>query len=184
MKFAFPLAVAVLSILSACKSDPISGQTQDQVEVTSTVTAVDVPNRMLTLKSERGTNVLVETAPDVNLSQVRVGDVVAVTYTATISWKVRAADEPAPIATTQASVEKEKPGEKPSLTVGDSVTVSTTITAIDIPGNTVSLTGPRGNTLVVEPRDPENLKKVKVGEHVDITYSEALAVAVRPAPKK
>jgi len=184
MKFAGSLALAALSLLAACKSDRPSGQTQDQVEVVSTVTAVDVPNRTLTLKSEAGRNVIVEAAPDVNLSTVHAGDVVAVTYTATLSWKVRSPEDPAPVAATQASVQKEKPGEKPSVTVGESVTVTTTITSIDIPGNTVSLTGPRGNTLVVEPRDPENLKKVKVGEHVDITYSEALAIAVRPAPKK
>jgi hypothetical protein len=96
---------------------------------------------------------------------------------------VRSPEDPAPIAASEASVEKAKPGEKPSLTVGDSVTISTTITAIDVAGGTVSLTGPRGNTLVVQPRDPENLKKVKVGEHVDVTYRETLAVGVRPAPR-
>src|SRR5688572_29018588 len=59
MKLAGSLALAALSLLAACKSDRPSGQTQDQVEVISTVTAVDVPNRTLTLKSELGRNVIV-----------------------------------------------------------------------------------------------------------------------------
>jgi len=33
-------------------------------------------------------------------------------------------------------------------------------------------------------RDPANLKKVQVGDLVDMTYSEALAIAVRPVNKK
>jgi len=33
-------------------------------------------------------------------------------------------------------------------------------------------------------RDPAKLKKVQVGDLVDITYSEALAIAVRPVNKK
>jgi len=42
--------------------------------------------------------------------------------------------------------------------------------------------------LVLRPRefarDPANLKKVQVGDLVDMTYSEALAIAVRPVNKK
>lgn len=184
MKSALALALASLSLLSGCKSDePVSGRVEDQVEVTAKVTAVDVPHRTLTLASERGYEVLVGVAPEVeNLAQVRAGDSVAVTYTAAISWKVRAADQPAPVVAAQASVDKAKPGEKPAVKLGDSVTVTTTIAAIDEAQGTVSLTGPRGNTIVLTPRDRENLGKVAVGQHVDVTYSEAVAVGVRPAP--
>lgn len=186
MNTRFPIAIAALAFLAGCKSqETVSGQTQDMVEVTATVTAVDAPHRLLTLKGEGGTEVLVEAGPAVkNLEHVRAGDTVAVTYTATVSWLVRSADAGAPGIATQASVGKAKPGEKPSAKVGSSVTITATITAIDTAMGTVSLTGPAGNTVVLEPRDPANLKKVKVGQLVDITYSEALAAAVRPAPKK
>jgi hypothetical protein len=97
---------------------------------------------------------------------------------------VRNADEPGATVASEASVVKAKPGEKPSATVGGSVSVTATITGVDTDEGTVDLTGPAGNTIVLAPRDPENLKKVKVGQLIDITYSEAVAAAVRPAPKK
>jgi Cu/Ag efflux protein CusF len=76
-----------------------------------------------------------------------------------------------------------KPGEKPGGTAGQSVTVTTTITGIDPAAGTVTLTGPGGQSRTIKARDPANLKKVQVGDLVDITYSEAVAVAVRPASK-
>ena len=64
----------------------------------------------------------------------------------------------------------------------NSVTVNTTIDANDKTAETVTLKGPKGNTQVVKVRDPANLEKVAVGDHVIITYTEALAVKVaKPA---
>jgi hypothetical protein len=77
-----------------------------------------------------------------------------------------------------------QPGEKPGGTLGRTVTVTTTITAIDLANGTVTLTGPGGDSQTIKARDPANLKKVQVGDLVEITYSEAVAVAVRPVEKK
>ncbi|MCY2960127.1 MAG: hypothetical protein NTY35_08175 [Planctomycetota bacterium] len=179
------IAIAALSLLAGCKSqEPVSGSVQDVVEVCATVTAVDLPHRLLTLKGQEGVEVVVEAGPAVqNLGQVHVGDTVAVSYTAAVSWRVRSPGEGGPGITTRAGVEKAKPGEKPAASVGGSVTLTATITAIDPAEGTVALTGPAGNTVVLQPRDPANLHKVKVGELVDITYSEALAASVRPVAK-
>ncbi len=49
---------------------------------------------------------------------------------------------------------------------------------------TVTLKGPEGNLFKVKAKDPEKLKAVSVGDLVDITYTQALAVSVEPAPKK
>jgi len=62
--------------------------------------------------------------------------------------------------------------------------LTATITEIDLTNVTVTLTGPEDNPLTFKARDPANLKKVQVGDLVDITYSEALAIAVRPVNKK
>ena len=37
-----------------------------------------------------------------------------------------------------------------------------------------------GNTRVVKVRDPKNLQNLKIGDQVVATYTEALAVAVKP----
>ena len=76
-----------------------------------------------------------------------------------------------------------KPGEKPAAAVGHQVTVTVTVTAIDPKVPSITFMGPKGNTQTVKVRDPEKLQGVAVGDAVDITYTEALAVQVEAAPK-
>jgi hypothetical protein len=59
-----------------------------------------------------------------------------------------------------------------------------TITAIDKATQQVTLTDLDGGVLSVKARDPRNLDKVKVGDPVVLTYTEAMAILVEPAPKK
>jgi len=47
----------------------------------------------------------------------------------------------------------------------------------------LKLKGPEGDSQTVKARNPANLKKVKVGDVVDIAYTEAVAIKVEEAPK-
>jgi hypothetical protein len=67
--------------------------------------------------------------------------------------------------------------------VKNAVTVRTTIENIDKAHSEVTLKDPNGKSTVVKVRDPSKLDLVKVGDLVDITYTEALAIAVEK-PKK
>jgi len=187
MKAFLPGIAFALTLLASCKShEPVAGQIQDKVEVTSLVTAVDMPKRDLTLKSKDGTEVVVHASDSVrNLSSVKVGDEVAVSYTEQVSWKVLPAGSAAPGMSTDAKLDRAAPGEKPGGKLGRSVTVTASITAIDKALRTVTLLGPGGDSFTLTPRDPKNLEKVKVGELLDITYSREFAIAVRSVqPKK
>lgn len=186
MNFGIAITLSVLALLSGCKSqEPLSGRSEDKVEVTALVTAVDASSRTVTLKGEAGRSIVIEAGPDVkNLDQVHTGDTVAVTFTRAVSWIVRPAGSGSPGITTKASVDRADATQKPAMSVGDSVTVTTTITRIDKEEKTVDLTGPAGNTIVLKPKDASNLEKVKVGDLVDLTYSEGLAAAVRPTTTK
>jgi hypothetical protein len=58
-----------------------------------------------------------------------------------------------------------------------------TITAVDYANNTVSFVGPNNIVQNVSPKNPEVralIQRLKVGDQVDITYEEALAVSVEP----
>jgi hypothetical protein len=48
----------------------------------------------------------------------------------------------------------------------------------------VTFKGPEGNSHTVKAQDPKNLEKVKVGDKVEITYTEALGISVEKAKKK
>ena len=85
--------------------------------------------------------------------------------------------------TAEAAEVRAKPGEKPGGAVGQRVTFTATIEAIDLAKGTVTLKGPQGNSQTIKARNPANLKKVKVGDVVDITYTEAVAIEVEAAPK-
>jgi len=162
------------------------GEISDAVEMQATVTAIDLKHRMVTLKGPEGKETTIHVDKRArNLPQVKVGDVVKVAYVQHVAWQVRKAGEGAPssdVGAETAAVRAE-PGEKPGGAVGQRVTFTATIEAIDLAKGTVTLKGPEGNSETIKARNPANLKKVKVGDLVDITYTEAVAIKVEAAPQ-
>jgi len=186
MRLQIVTVVTTFALLAGCATpQKPAGKVEDVVEARATVTAVDMQQRLVTLKDESGEELVVEVPEAVaNLGQVKVGDELVVSHTEALAWQVKPAGQGAPGVSADAGVSTAQPGEKPAGKVGRAVTVTTTITAIDLALGTVTLTGPGGNSRTIKARDPANLKKVQVGDLVDITYSEAVAVAVRPAGTK
>ena len=89
-----------------------------------------------------------------------------------------------PGVTAQQGVATSKPGQTPAGAIGEQVSVTATIVAIDKTAHTVTIKGPEGNTETVKARDPKNLNAVKVGDLVEITYTRALAIALDKSTKK
>jgi len=179
------LAVAVL--LTACAKPLPSGERVETQEITARVTGIDRAARLITVDGERGNQFAIEATDAVsNFDQIQVGDTVAVTYTEAMAWEVKKGSEGAVGVTEAAAAQKAAPGEKPAGAAGRLVMVTAAITAIDMQKGTVTLRGPSGRDTTVKVRDPAKLKQVSVGDLVDISYTEALAVAVRPTapPKK
>jgi hypothetical protein len=59
-----------------------------------------------------------------------------------------------------------------------------TITAINKGASEATLLGPDNVSTVVKVRDPKRLDLVEVGDVVDLTYTEALAVSVEKSAKR
>jgi len=76
--------------------------------------------------------------------------------------------------------ERARPGERPAAIDAHEVHVVADVIALDPQTQTVTLRGP---TRVVDLRvhDPEQFKLVAVGDQVEATYTEALAISVEPA---
>ena len=157
---------------------------QNVVKVTATVEAVDLANRVVSLKGPKGNTFDLKVGEQVkNLPQVKVGDKVVARYYESIAVQVMKPGAPGGAATTQA-VGAAKPGERPAGVVANQVTVTATIEDISPKKTYVTLKGPGGNTVDVKVRDPKNLENVKVGDQLEITYTEALAISVEKAKKK
>jgi hypothetical protein len=71
-----------------------------------------------------------------------------------------------------------EPGERPGGLETTQVTITASIEAIDKEQSLVTLKGPEGDVETVKVMDPKNLDKVKVGDRIAITYTEALAISV------
>jgi len=70
-----------------------------------------------------------------------------------------------------------EPGELPGGSKARKVTISAKVTAIDPKTNKVTVTGPQGNSVVLDAA-PETVAKLKMGDAVEAVYPQAIAVAV------
>ena len=179
--FALALAPAAWAD-DAAKKMP-SASISEVVTVKATVTALDLPTRMITLKGPKGNSITFHVSDDVKrLPEVKVGDIVVVKYYESYAIKVTKPGAPAAAAVVAAATAK--PGEPPSAAVVKQESIKAKITAIGKHKESVTLKGPEGNSVTIKVKNPKNLDGVKVGDDVEITYTEALAVAVEPAPAK
>jgi len=152
----------------------------EKVTGEATVLAINKTKREVTLQTADGDTVVVECGKEVkNFAQIKVKDVVKATYTEKLTVEVGEAGDAETSA--EATVSSAKPGEKPKGQVNAKVQYKANITAIDKAKGTVSLKGTDGREATIKPRNPANLDKVKVGDLVIFTYSEALAVSVSKA---
>jgi len=158
---------------------------ENLVSASAKVKAIDLKTRHVTLQRADGSVVKFVAGDQVrNLPQVKVGDDVNVTYYESLAYEVRKPGDAAPGASVAEGAARAKPGEKPGGAAARAVTVTATIAGIDKTAQTVTLRTPDGETTTIKARNPDNLNRVSVGDLVDITYTEAMAISVETPAKK
>lgn len=170
--------VVALSVpgLAAGQSKTLPGE---MVTVKAKVEAIESQSRTLNLRMEDGTLETLIVSDDVKtFPQIKVGDTVTAKYYDTITFRKK---EPG-----EADVNSAKTGEtpaatgKPAGTVAKQRTITAVVTAIDMKIPSISLKGPKGWAYSSKVRDKDALAKLKVGDRLDITWTEALLVSVVP----
>lgn len=157
---------------------------ENTVTVTATVQAINQTTRMVTLKGPQGKSTTIHVGDSVqNLAQVKKGDQVVVTYYESLAYDVMRAGDATRGVTVAGVAGTAQPGSMPAGVGARAITATAKIKAIDKKNQTVTLKGPNGQLKTVKVKDPTKLDKVHVGDLVQITYTEALAVAVEEAPK-
>jgi hypothetical protein len=150
--------------------------------VTAKVLMINQKTREVVIKTDDGQLYDFFASDNVkNLAQVKKGDIITAVYTESLAYEVRKHGTTG-VTTTDASAVA-KPGTKPAGIAAEQTTVTVTITAIDTKKPSVTFKGPNGNRKTVKVKDPQKLNGVKVGDLVDITYTEAIAVKVDAAAK-
>jgi Cu/Ag efflux protein CusF len=163
---------------------PGKGVAANVVEITATVQEVNKADRTVTIKGPKGNVDTVTVGPEVkNFDQIKVGDQVALRYVAALSLELKKGGK-APVERTDSMMSgTAKPGEKPAAGAGRQVQVTANVVAVDAATQTVTLKGPQ-RTVSLHVGDPAQFKLVKVGDQVEATYTEAVALSVEPAAKK
>ena len=163
-------------------SEPGKAAIVATAEVTATVVAVDKATRTVTLKGPKRTVDVVAGDEVRNFDQIRIGDRVVAKYVEALTLELKKTKAQVG-ATGEAAAVRAAPGARPAGAVGREITILADVVAIDPKASTISLKGPRGNVVDLKVQNPDHLKVVKKGDQVEVVYTEALAVAVTPAPK-
>jgi hypothetical protein len=159
------------------------GSRSSTMHATGTISSIDKGARIVTVKTDSGEKRSIQVGPDVaGFDKLKTGDKVDVEYTESTA------------------VSMLPPGSKPSASektgsmktghgagaAGREISVSAKVISVDPAANTVTFKGPKGNIETVEVQDPAaqaKLPSLKPGQVLQFTYTEAMAVSVKPEGK-
>jgi hypothetical protein len=185
-RFRAAATLAALALLAGCAHKPPEPVVRDRlVERSATVEEIHMPSRMVMLRTDEGERTAVIVGPEVrNLEQVKVGDRVFVSYYEGIAAEVKKPGTGVQNVEETSAAVRAKPGERPAGAVGESLRTTVKIESVDTSKHTVTFRRQDGLIRTLAVRSPEGrqfIKGLRPGDEVEVTYTEALAVQVRPA---
>jgi hypothetical protein len=165
-------------------SEPGRASIVEAATMSAQVVGLDKATRTVTLKGPKGNVVDVVAGEEVkNFDQIKLGDFVVARYVQALTLELRKTKVKAGEPTVTEGAMRAKPGERPAGAVGREVTAIADVIGVDPKKSTITLKGPRGNVVTLNVLNPDQFKVVKKGDQIEVTYTEALAMSVEPAPK-
>ena len=167
-------ALLVAPVANAQK--PVS--VAETVTKTFTISAIDKTARVVTLQDKNGLMLDVLCGPEVQrFDALKVGDQVTFRYHESVVTAIsRPGDKPKdPVSSSVTRT----PGVKAGGTIAQQVTAAVTIEEIDPKVPSVSIKTDSGHRMSFKVEDKKNIEGYKVGDKVNITYTQALAVSVQ-----
>jgi hypothetical protein len=183
----FSLAAMLVASTDLAVSIAAAVTVSDEDQIRAVIESVDPATRQILLRGPQGGMVTVSAGPEVrNFGQLKPGDEVVVTYREALAAELAEPGSSAPPAQMVLRTNRAAPGSTPGAGAEQMIRARVKITGINRQHNTVSFVGPAKveRTVNVTAPDMQNfLKTLKVGDEVDLTYTEAIAVSVEKAPK-
>ena len=171
------LGLLAAAPLSALAQKPVTKT--EAVEVTAKIVAIDHTARVVTLENKDG-QVEVGVGPEVKrFDELKVGDTITFRYYESV---LAAIQKPGAASKTKASDEPKitrGTGARPSGTIAQQQKATVTIKAIDPKVPSVTVATEDGHTQSLKIEDKKVLEGFKVGDKVEITYTEALMISVK-----
>jgi hypothetical protein len=172
------LAVLVLVPLVARAQKPVTRT--DAIEVKAAIEAIDKTERLVTLKDAEGEVETIYCGPEVKrFDELKVGDTVTFRYYESVAYAIRKPGQPSGVPAETGPAITRGQGPRPGGTLARQATATVTVKAVDqkVPSITVLTEG--GRTLSFRVEDKKNIKDVRAGDKVEVTYTEAIAISVQ-----
>ncbi len=181
---AFAVNASAQTAVVTSSSQPGKASAEQIVDVTAMIVGIDRTTRDVTLRGPKGNWVVVTAGPDVkNFDQMNVGDQVHARYSEALVLELKKGNDLAVTRTEESSAKGAAPGAQPHGVAGRRITVVADVVAVNRATQTVTLRGPQ-LTVDVKVADPDQFRRIKKGDQVYATYTQALAMVVEAAPKK
>jgi Cu/Ag efflux protein CusF len=182
------LALSAMLLLLVCPICATQAQTAatdegvDAVEVvtaTATVEKIDLEKRKVTLLLDDGKKKTYKVDSRVqNLSQVKMGDHLAMSFTEEIAIVVGKSNE-TPGAASSEQVSVAPKGGKPGVVMVETTAVSAQIVAVDAANHRLTLLDPDGKKKTIKvSKKVTNLNDLKVGDTVDMLMTDSTVIQV------
>jgi Cu/Ag efflux protein CusF len=153
-------------------------------EMTATVKDINYKTRQVTLQMDDGEVQKIVASDDIrNFNQIKKGDLVTANYTEAVVYNINKGGKASPAVVTE-TASRARPGSMPAASAAREVTATVIVSEIDRKAPSVTFKRADGDTQTFKVKHPEKLNGVNVGDAIDITYSEALALKVEKKAKQ
>jgi predicted RNA-binding protein len=183
-------AVVLLSLFfvlpALAADDPVPSQTTlgSTLTITGEVTAVDLERRHITVRGPLGGELSGRVSDDVkNLDQVKLGDLLTVSYSQSVALRQSRPGEPNPLYK-GGDASTAEPGERPGLATSEQNKGTVTVVSVDLDNHQIVLESEDGTVFPVSVDRPEfrtKLETVRPGDKIDVVTTEAVIAQVTPA---
>jgi hypothetical protein len=180
MRMTAIMLAAVCAVPCVVLAQPKPVTQTEGVEMTALIDAIDYTARLVTLRTKDGETETIHVGPEVKrLAELKAGQTVTFRYYESTAYVIRKPGQTAPAPGTGDPKMERGKGAKPSGTIAQQETATVTITAIDAKVPSVTVLTEDGRKVSFKVDDKKNIEGLKVGDKVDVTYTEAVMISVK-----
>jgi hypothetical protein len=166
---------------------PPTAAMAEKMSLSATVEKVDVKKRTLMLKNEQGNTVKVNVPESVSrLDAIKKGDKITLDYYEAVALSLKKPVPGEKPSASETAMGERTPGTLPGGLVAKNVTATVEVMKIDKDNHQVTIKGPGGemDTVKIDESMAPQLDKIKKGDRIKASYTEAIAISVTPPEKK
>ena len=171
-------AQSATAVASPAQANSESASYGTVVTIHGKIADVNRARRQVTLEGQDGRKVTLNVRNPYNLQAAQVGEPFVARYYQIVNIRKKKPGENVQSATLSGGVTTAQPGGVPGATSEVQGTVLVTVDAIDQPNGTVTVKAADGTTQTVKARNPQNLKRLKVGDELVVSVYRAIAISL------